>query len=144
MFKKYRYIISEMIMQRKPNRTGTIVIIGTAKDKLVKRKKRRLLIRALKKREIVNYKKEIIKERSEVKTTNRTKSRLTVYLLTYIKEILGAYLQTDNKLSYREQKKVYKNSETLLKYITNNQTSIQKMMRRVLRKVKQESVKKQR
>ena len=70
---------------------------------------------------------------------NRTRSRLIVYLNCYIKEILQTYFQQETELSYRQIKKVYKNSGTLLTYIANNKkTPILKMMRRVHRRIKRE------
>jgi hypothetical protein len=63
----------------------------------------------------------------------------TVYLLSYIKEMLQTYLKEQYNVSYREQKKVHKESEMLMRYIANSKRPIIKMMRRVNRRLQRES-----
>lgn len=59
--------------------------------------------------------------------------------MSYLKEIIQVYSQQETQISYRQMKKIYKNSGTLITYIAKNKKSpILKMMRRVHRRVKRE------
>jgi len=139
MFKKFQYLISDLIIHRNFNNSGNIIILGTTWSKLVYRNRRRLLIRSLRKWQLANFKNKIYEEKLDLKYNHRVKSRFTVYLLTYLNQLLRTYLLINYNLSYRQIKKVYKNSGTLLTYVAYNKITIMRMMRRVLRRVKRES-----
>ena len=59
--------------------------------------------------------------------------------MNYIQEFLRMYNQTRYNISYREMKKIYQESNILLTYITKSKQPIMKMMRRVQKRVQQDS-----
>jgi hypothetical protein len=139
MFKKFRFLISDLIIHRNFNNSGKIIIFGTNWKKLAYRKRRKLLIRTLRKWQLPDFKSQIFVEKFRLKKYSRVKSRYTVYLLTYLNSLFRSYLLLNYMFSFRQIKKVYKNSGTLLTYIAYNKVTILKMMRRVLRRVKRDS-----
>jgi len=141
IFSKFGYLIADVLIQRDFHKNGSLIILGNLLSKFNFRKRKRLLSRTLKVWEWSNHRSKILNERLNAKKRKLTYSRLTVYLLSYIQELLNTYLSHNYTLSFREIKKVYRNSDILTSYITKNKMPIIKMIKRVNRKILHDSSK---
>lgn len=112
---KFKYILSDIVLQRNFNNKGIIYIFATPKSRL-------------------NIKKNNNFEHKNIKNTIIKKKRLIVYLINYLRLIINTYYGVNYKFSFRHVYNYLHSSPIINTYLTKNNLPIMTMLRKTFRK----------
>jgi hypothetical protein len=135
VFKKFGYFVSEILLNRSINKTGSIVLLGNNKSAFKFKRFFRPLSKRIRNIDYRYYIPALLKEKEKRRTAPR---RPKIYLFAYIDQIIKKYLNFNYQFSFRKLNKSFSNADMFSSYLTNNKASVLRMIKRSIRYMRKE------